>query len=82
MTAQYPECSIDTKGLSENHAGILASFQDFVTRNRYTLDQVETLLRAAFPHHFVYRGGNHVSLHTISGSPRIMLVGIRYYDAK
>jgi len=38
------------------------------------LDDVEAFMRVAFRGWFVYRGGNHVSLHRADGSPRLLLI--------
>jgi hypothetical protein len=39
-----------------------------------SLDELEAFLRVAFRSWFVYRGGNHVALHKVSGSPRVLFV--------
>ena len=39
-----------------------------------SLDEVEANFRREFPGYFVYRGGDHVSLHLTSSSSRYALV--------
>ncbi len=81
MIADYPESTLDTKatkGIAAWDMDAISAFVDFVTRRKYTLDQLEVLTNAAFPvGFFVYRGGSHVALHAVHGDARILMLSIK-----
>lgn len=43
------------------------------------LYEAEIALMKEFPGWFVYHGGNHVALHAASGSPRVALIGGKWF---